>query len=90
MWSARWPEPQGDLRLEASGEAFWIVHTTKWERTDLAEYRAQRENGQGRTVWVWRMRWHTLGGMGRAEEARTARKVLGIVHIGTPVSRMTG
>lgn len=40
MWSARWPEPQGDLRLEASGEAFWIVHTTKWERTDLAEYRA--------------------------------------------------
>lgn len=30
------------------------------------------------------------GGMSRAEEARTARKVLGIVHIGTPVSRMTG
>lgn len=33
-------EPQGDLRLEASWEAFGIVHTTKWEHTDLAEYRA--------------------------------------------------
>lgn len=49
VWSARWPDPQGDLRLEASWEAFWIVHTTKWEHNDLAEYRAPERERMDKT-----------------------------------------